>query len=251
MFGIRRKSNKENSEPHKITKRSRPKTAIYGSQAVGTEAAAAHHLEWNSITFCYPTNGFLNRIEYSLLYQMINTPSIFPPNIIEDYISKEDFQQYLYARPLKGTFTKRLPIHYGQLTSILALAGDIWTPKSKIPTILSKTILKVIIEYVESEEGISEGLNRNDEINELLQPLLNYSQHKHTQEAWAFVIPMYIGWTATIITGGNPVPLMVAYGVANISNSMSNTVSNIPILLYVDFLCLKQASRYLYAHMTI
>ena len=206
--------NKNSIKNHKITKRSRPKTAIYGSQAVGTEAAAQHHLEWNTTTFLYPDNGFINRIEYSLLYNMIHTNEIFPPEVIKEHISKEDFSTYLYARPLKGTVTKTLPVSYAQLTAILALAGDTWTPKSEIPDILCKAILKVVVEYAESNN-----LDRKDEIDELLQPLLFYSQQKDTEEAWAFVIPLYIGWTASLLTG-NVVPLMVAYGVANVATGI-------------------------------
>ena len=65
-------------------------------EVVGTERVAKNALAANAKKYKYPVAGFRNKIEYSLLYSMMNSPGIYPLDVILDLIIAEDYTQYFY-----------------------------------------------------------------------------------------------------------------------------------------------------------
>lgn len=185
-------------------KKRRPK-AIFGSGPIGTEAMAVENVERNAKTFQYPPQGFLTRIEHSLLYSMILEPSIFPPPVVKDMIHQEYLEQYLYARPPPKTSLKDLPVSYAQLTALLVLAGEEWTAETKVPQILCDAIVRTVIGYAEKH-----GLDRKVETQELMKPLLEYSRKRGDKVTLSTIVPIYIGGFASVATG-NPIPFWITY----------------------------------------
>ena len=78
-------------------KKPRPK-AKFGDGAsgepIGTEAMVAQALERNSKIFNYPIQGFLSRVEHTLMYAMLTEPGIFPPSAVIEQIQSEDFEKF-------------------------------------------------------------------------------------------------------------------------------------------------------------
>ena len=103
---------------------------------VGTEKLAQKELLKNSQLYHYPTNGFINKIEYTLLYNMLYYPDIYPIHVIHPMILEEDYTQYIYIHERPGTSTTTTteeavpPGSYAQLTALLALAAEKWPPSS-------------------------------------------------------------------------------------------------------------------------
>lgn len=182
----------------------RPKATL-GCGPIGTEAMAAENVERNAKIFQYPPQGFLTRIEHSLLYSMILEPSIFPPDAVKEMIAEEDLEQYLYARPPPKTSLKELPVSYAQLTALLVLAGEEWTAESRIPQILCDAIVKTVIGYAESH-----GLDRKVETQELMTLLLEYSRKRGDKVTLSTIVPIYIGGFASVATG-TPIPFWITY----------------------------------------
>jgi hypothetical protein len=185
-----------------------------GDGAIGTEAAAQQCIDWNAREFGYPSNGFFTRIEHGLLYAMLRSPDIFPGPTVVQTIQEEDvvdFSVYLYARPERGSVGGAEPkVSYAQLSATLALAGEVWEPSSQVPQILHKHILKCVLKYAERQ-----GLDRREETQELLRPLLKRAQQAEKHASLAIIVPLYVGWTASIITV-SPIPLAVAYAAVNV-----------------------------------
>ena len=185
-------------------KKARPK-ATFGGGPIGTEAMAVLQVEQNSKAFGYPPQGFLTRIEHSLLYSMVLEPKIFPPSAIFDVLETEDLQQYLYARPPPKSCLKELPISYAQLTALLVLAGEEWPSDSKVPQRLCDCILQEIVKYAEGHN-----LDRRVETQEVIDSMLDYCRKRGDKLTLNTIVPIYVGGIASVATA-NPLPFWVAY----------------------------------------
>ena len=110
---------------------------------VGTEAAAATAMQANAKNFSYPAAGFQNPIEHSLLYNMLSSPHVFPPQAVKDAIVAEDFSEYLATNELVKVLgiisvDSSSPQHqqqqqqhvcsYAQLSALLTLSAEKWPP---------------------------------------------------------------------------------------------------------------------------
>jgi len=182
---------------------------------VGTEAKAIANLEKNGKAFDYPSEGFVNKVEYSLLYNMIGEPTIYPEETVLTQISEEDFTEYMVINSRKNEEGER--ISYGQLSAILALASEkypsrktnngITTTKSttnlSVAETLCKAVLKTVLEYVETQE-----LDRELECKELMDPVERHFINRDNKHQLRMNLPFYIGYTATILTL-NPLPMLV------------------------------------------
>jgi hypothetical protein len=98
-----------------------------GPKVVGTEAAAKNNLERNQKDFSYPETGFVTQVEYTLLYSMLDAPTIYPENVVKDAIRDEEFDQYLIVNPLRADETEERH-SYAQLSALLTLAAQKFPP---------------------------------------------------------------------------------------------------------------------------
>lgn len=199
-----------------------------GPKVVGTEAVAKNNLERNRKDFCYPETGFVTPIEFTLLYSMLDAPTIYPENVIKDAIREEEFHQYLIVNPLRPNEIEERH-SYAQLSAILTLAAQKFpppatefgeaVPKDTIPQILIVALLHIVIQHTEAYN-----LDRETEVKELLEPLTRLTVKKDAQQTAAFLLPAYLGLGASIVTG-NPLPMYLgwAIGGAITSNSNDNT----------------------------
>lgn len=190
-------------------KKPRPKAKSGG--LIGTEARATQCIETNAKIFKYPPQGFLARIEYSLLYNMILESDIYPAEAVIEQIEKEDLEQYFYARPPPKTSVKELPISYAQMTALLVLAGEEWPPESKVSQTMSEHVLRAVVFYADKN-----GLDRESETDDLMKPVMKYINTRDIQRGARNIGPLYIGGAVSLATA-NPVPLWVSYLFANLS----------------------------------
>jgi hypothetical protein len=202
---------------------------------VGTEAVALEHLERNRKEFGYPEEGFESRIEYSLLYSMINEPNVYPHDVVKEHIAAEDFSPYLTVAKTSSISTKRNAndinederVSYAQLSAILALAADKFPPPPKdndeeqnqddgpspssnnnsIAQMLGKSVMQCVFRYAQKHN-----LDRKAEIEELLEPVQRYALKRNNQQSLDMLIPLYVGYAATLITL-NPIPVIVGAAV--------------------------------------
>jgi len=178
---------------------------------VGTEAISLANLDKNARSFKYPKEGFLNKIEYSLLYSMIGQPDIYPDEIVKNVIDEEDLNEYLFvADSSSSNRIQEDPVSYAQLSALLALTGEMNPPapnkkedQESIPVKLVKRILQCVIKYAEKHD-----LDREKEINELMDPVQRLVHAKTENAALKQSVPFYIGYTAALVTG-NPIPIML------------------------------------------
>jgi hypothetical protein len=183
--------------------------------AVGTEAVAAASERINSKYFKYPENGFVSRIEYSLLYAMIREPDIFPTDAVTKIIEEEDFSNYFYVRPKPGTTIREYQVSYAQLTALLALVGEEWAHHSDIPPLLCRKISQSVIRYADRH-----GLDRKTEIDDLLQPLHKYATQREAKQL-AKMLPWLVPALGATVVTGSPLPVYFAYMASNIVESVN------------------------------
>lgn len=187
--------------------------------AVGTEAVAKRNLELNRVDFRYPISGFEHQIEHTLIYNMLSSPEIYPDSAIRTAIREEDFDQYMLVadstrNKKEGDEDEHL-YSYSQLSALLALAAEKWPGEQNelndgnkdesIPQILCRTLLRNVVRHAEEHE-----LDRESEVQELLEPLKRLTAKKDAQNAGALLIPMYIGFGASVVTG-NPLPMYLGW----------------------------------------
>lgn len=199
----------------------RSATAAPPPTVVGTEAVAAQNLIKNQYNFRYPKAGFCSKIEHSLLYSMLSRPDVYPASVIKDTIRNEDFSEYLLLMPAKHQTDEQEICSYAQLTAILALAAEKWPPPAAtsdnsnnendagIAQILCKVLLQCVIRHAEEHN-----LDRESEVQDLLQPLERVTLQKGRQSALAAILPAYIGLGASLLAGGNPLPFWIGYAVS-------------------------------------
>lgn len=197
---------------------------------MGTEAVALENIRRNSRDFAYPKAGFLHPIEHSLLYAMISEPNLYPENVIKEKIAEEDFTTYLEVKTVER---RDEPVmSYAQLSAILCLSAEKWPPPQQhqqqqdddtadsqsqtLPTgvsqILCKKLLQVVVKHASQHD-----LDRQQEVQELLEPLQRLAIKKDAKAELALFLPIYIGMGATMITA-NPLPMWIG---ASITNAMS------------------------------
>lgn len=180
---------------------------------VGTEARAIANIKKNAKAFKYPKEGFETRIEYSLLYNMLEEPSVYPEEIVLNQIAEEDFEEYLVVASDYDQEEDR--VSYGQLSAILALASEKYPPQKEkkkdearsVADVISKAVLRCVINYVEEHD-----LDRKAELEELMQPVENHFIKRDNKTQLKSNIPFYVGYTATILTA-NPLPMLVGAAV--------------------------------------
>ena len=180
----------------------------------GSEAVAAESQQVNAKTFKYPMEGFETWIEHSLLYTMIRESNIFPPEAVLKAINEEEYTQYFIIkekhiqqknnqqknindddddddddddndsnRDSFNSTTKAVEaeVSYAQLTALLALAGEEWSSTSEVPQALCKAISKQIIKYANKHD-----LDRQQELKELLNPLIDYAKGRGRKQVSSF-----------------------------------------------------------------
>ena len=224
----------------------RKSTDTNGRHVVGTEATALGNLEKNKREFCYPEAGFVTRIEYSLLYSMIDSSTeVYPEKILLEYIAQEDFDAYLYVNSKDSTIDEYL-VSYAQLSAMLALAVSNFPPSAEggknsstdgrgrsssnnmngnnarkkysgnntysVSQALCKAILQCVIKYSEKEN-----LDRKAEIEELTRPVAKYTEKLSNKEALNKMIPLYVGYGLTLMTA-NPLPVLAGGFITSSSN---------------------------------
>lgn len=187
----------------------------------GSEAVAVESQRVNAKTFKYPPTGFENWIENTLLYTMIRESSIFPAETVLKAIEEEDFLQYFYVKEedhMHRTLeeegkdeeedrsdprtTKVAQVSYAQLTALLALAGEEWRSSSDVPQRLCKIISKEIIKYANKHD-----LDREQELKELLDPLMEYAKGRGRKQALQ-MLPWFAALTVSTL---NPLAFYATY----------------------------------------
>ena len=190
----------------------------------GTQATAQKHLESNQKHFHYPEEGFVSPIEYSLIYAMVNEPSIYPANAIQEAINQQDFGEFLVVNGnVCSSKASSLSINeqrcsYAQLTALMSLSMQKWpTPveddedpavqdSENVPCVLCQALLRTVVQYANKHD-----LDRQAEINEFLQPVMERTQQRLGRAIHVkFVLPYFAGAALAIATG-NPLPLYLAY----------------------------------------
>ena len=220
------------------SRRQRRKRGPTGS-AVGTEAAALSALKANAKAFKYPPEGFVERVEYTLLYSMLNEPKVYPEEVVKEHIDAEDFNQYMAVKDAHGQFAATASaagasggrpneerVSYAQLSALLAMSAEKFPPKSdstasdsisnqgnqSISEKLCKVILQCVVRYAEEH-----GLDRRAEIQELLGPVEKHAMKRNNKAALYQVVPFYIGYAATIVV--SIVRLAFIHGLIDVQSS--------------------------------
>ena len=212
-FGFRRRRNDTSNKPLHAREK-----VVQGSEAVAVESQRV-----NAKTFKYPPTGFENWIENTLLYTMIRESSIFPAETVLEAIEEEDFLQYFYVKEEEGDHrhrtlgeededededhtdprtTKVAQVSYAQLTALLALAGEEWRSSSDVPQRLCKIISKEIIKYANKHD-----LDREQELKELLDPLIEYAKGRGRKQALQ-MLPWFAALTVSTL---NPLAFYATY----------------------------------------
>lgn len=173
----------------------------------GTEAKALHQLERNRSSIGYPEGGFEIKIEFSLLYAMLSAPDTYPREVVQAHLKEEDFLPYLATKNGKDS--------YAQLSAILAYAAETNPPAAgmsedqSVSQKLCKKILATVVKYAEAHD-----LDRETEIDELLKPVKRVARERIERKELAAILPLYLGYSAALLTA-NPLPLLVgAVGLA-------------------------------------
>jgi hypothetical protein len=199
-------------------------------QAVGTEAVAKANLERNVRNFAYPTAGFVHKIEYSLLYSMLQAPPrTYPNEAIASVINEEDFAQYLTV--VAEHDDSEQGYSYSQLSAVLVLASENFTdpivPSNErrtsdpdnavnVPQVLCRALIRTVVRHAEEHD-----LDRATCVHELMQPLQRLASDKSANRTLLQVLPMYLGLGASLLTG-NPLPMYLGYmgsGVMAVDNA--------------------------------
>jgi len=190
----------------------------------GSEAVAVESQKVNAKTFKYPEGGFETWIENSLLYTMIRESNIFPPETVLSAIDEEELSQYFVVKQddrqqeifdendddnddqiddqIDSRKMAAAEVSYAQLTALLALAGEEWTSTSEVPQQLCKNISKAIIKYANKND-----LNREQELKELLDPLIDYAKGRGRKQALQ-MLPWFAALTVSTV---NPLAFYATY----------------------------------------
>jgi hypothetical protein len=180
----------------------------------GTETFSLQQLERNRTAFGYPEEGFEVKIEFSLLYAMLSAPDTYPAEALRAMIEETDFIEYMTAKDGQTS--------YAQLSAILSYAAETNPPTVSTTNVsegtvaqkLCKKILQTVIRYAEEHE-----LDRQTEIDEVLTPVHRVARDRIERKELAAILPLYLGYSAALLTA-NPLPLLVgAMGLAAAPNN--------------------------------
>ena len=209
-----------------------------------TEAAAAAALRRNARDFSYPPGGFVHPIERSLLYSMLGEPGVYPPGVVGEHIDGEDLGAYLAVRGAHGAGAgagagaggggvrgaggedeeeEEDSASYAQLGALLALAAEKFPPgqaggddeggggerdpgQADVPRRLCRAVLRTVVRYAERN-----GLDREAELRELLDPVERRARRRSNGAAWRQILPFYVGYAASLVTA-NPLPMLLGAG---------------------------------------
>lgn len=198
------------NNPSHGSKRSKRRTVnALCEDAVGTEAVARKSLQVHAKHFAYPPAGFQCCIEHSLLFTFIRESTIFPQDVVLQGIQDESnvngdgggFEKYFYVRPSKHMCTKTLDVSFAQLTALLALAAEEWPHDSQVPPTLCKAIVAAVLAHADKEN-----LDRQEQVDLLLQPLYKYATTREARHFSAKMLPWLVpALTVSVITI-NPLP---------------------------------------------
>lgn len=244
-----RRNRTRNGGGHRGGHHSAPKPKKSVTPVVGTEAAAKQHMERNRREFKYPADAvFETPIEHSLLYNMLKEPEIYPRDVLVQHINEEDFTQYMYYTLTKKIFDPNINdtnndshnndsmVSYAQLSALLGLSAEHYPQinnqhqpgseygvrvsnpetekkleeereKKDVSKILGKRILQTVIKYATENE-----LDRESEVNELLEPFAKYVQKRNINAELKAIGALYAGYTATLVTA-NPLPALAGLAV--------------------------------------
>ena len=192
-----------------------PKQRSKIPEAVGTEAEAQKNQQRNARDFRYPKSGFVTPIEYTLLYAMLAVPQVYPIPVMLDTIAQEDFREYMLVRPpdnARDGEAEEDIYSYAQLSALMNLAAERWPPprtpaagseadaddhddegpRRSVPQVLCRAVLQTVVRHAEENE-----LDREAEVQELLEPLSRLNEKKADNAAWSVVVPMYLGLGAS------------------------------------------------------
>uniref|UniRef100_A0A7S3L8D8 Uncharacterized protein n=1 Tax=Amphora coffeiformis TaxID=265554 RepID=A0A7S3L8D8_9STRA len=211
---FRRQSSSNLSSSSRGSRRRSAKQVVQG-----TQAAAEAHLESNKKYFQYPDVGFVSHIEHSLIYAMINEPSIYPSEVIRRAIEDQDFGEFLVANNASSSQFPEKVCSYAQLSALLSLAMQKWPLPSpgdenkeqhvttnSVPQTLSQALLRTVVQY-----ATEHGLDREHEIAEFLNPAVERTKQRLGRAIhMKFFLPYFAGAALSIATG-NPLPLYLAY----------------------------------------
>lgn len=177
----------------------------------GTESKAIEQLERNRSSFKYPDGGFVQKIEFSLVYAMLAAPETFPTAAMLAQIEETEFLQYIY--------TTEGDVSYAQLSAILAHAaetnpankntvarGEAEVDDDPIPSVsqkLVKKILKTVLQYAQEKD-----LDRETEVEDLLSPVKRVTHKRIENKSLKAILPFYLGYSAALLTA-NPLLLLV------------------------------------------
>jgi hypothetical protein len=234
--------NEKRKKQQQSGRRNSPETVV-----VGTEAIAKANLERNSRDFAYPTAGFVHKIEYSLLYSMLQSPLIYPYDTIVKAIHEEDFEPYLLIQSTNENDPEYRSL--AQLSALLALASekfvannssntdpfDPYAPRTEnpttatadsIPQVLCRKLIRTVVKYAEAYD-----LDRATCVQELLEPLSRLTSKKDVQQTATLLLPTYLGLGASILTG-NPLPIYLGWAIggaltAQDMDTLQNTSNNL------------------------
>jgi hypothetical protein len=246
----RHNNNQHNSDRH-ISSSSR-KNVSAPSVAVGTEAKAIENISKNSKAFNYPAEGFINRIEHSLTYNMISEGGrgVYPEDVVLKQISEEDFKSYLFVATNNnsknmnnnhGNISKNKDAHgeggddssrhdednadndedmivsYAQLSAILALSLQKYPPPREDyeDQQSRQSVPQKLCKAVLQcvvRYATRHDLDRQREVGELLKPVEAHFAKRNDAAQFKNALPFYIGYTATLITA-NPLPMLVGVSI--------------------------------------
>ena len=211
--------------------RRRPRSQGASTPVQGTQAAAAAHMESNQKYFKYPPEGFVSPVEHSLLYAMINEPTIYPPSVIYQAIEEQDFTDFFVVKKkIKNPNGMEEEVcSYAQLSALLSLAMQKWpdtttttttapssnhkldnrqessskaTTSSSVPQVLCQALLRAVVQYANQHE-----LDREHEIAEFLNPAVERTKQRLDNAAnYKMNLPLYAGLALSVATG-NPLPM--------------------------------------------
>ena len=217
------------NNPSHGSKRSKRRTVnALCEDAVGTEAVARKSLQVHATHFAYPPSGFQCCIEHSLLFTLIRESTIFPQDVVLQGIQDESnvngdgggFEKYFYVRPSKHSCTKKLDVSFAQLTALLALAAEEWPHDSQVPPTLCKAIVAAVVVHADKEN-----LDRQEQVDSLLQPLYKYATTREARHFSAKMLPWLVpALTVSVITV-NPLPLYGALLATNLIEAKKRTTS--------------------------
>lgn len=177
-----------------------------------SEMAASKALLKNARIFHYPQPGFVHKVEYTLLYNMMLYPKIYPKSVVMQEIEEECYADLLTVCNTCGELTS-----YAQLNALLTLAIKNWSREYTYPVVKGNTIDKTIPQLLYHKliqtiivHAKANDLDREHEINVFFKPMQRNNSKQVRRQFAAVLVPYYVGLGLSIVTL-NPVPGLIGY----------------------------------------